>query len=31
MNVPENKGRLIRALAVLGELVAASRIGGSDA
>ena len=31
MNVPENKGRLIRALAVLGGLVAASRIGGSDA
>jgi uracil-DNA glycosylase len=31
LNVPENKARLIRALAVLGELVAAGRIGGSDA
>ena len=31
LKVPENKARLIRALAVLGELVAASRIGGSDA
>jgi uracil-DNA glycosylase len=31
LNVPENKARLIRALAVLGELVAASRIGGSNA
>ncbi len=31
LNVQENKARLIRALAVLGELVAASRIGGSDA
>ncbi len=31
LNAPENKARLIRALAVLGELVGASRIGGSDA
>jgi uracil-DNA glycosylase len=31
LNVPENKRRLSRALAVLGELVAAGRIGGSDA
>jgi uracil-DNA glycosylase len=31
LNVPENKARLIRALAVLGELVGASRIGGSEA
>jgi uracil-DNA glycosylase len=31
LNVQENEARLIRALAVLGELVAASRIGGSDA
>jgi hypothetical protein len=31
LNVPENKARLIRALAALGELVGASRIGGSEA
>ena len=31
LKVPANKGLLVRALAVLGELVAASRIGGSDA
>ncbi len=31
LNVPENRGRLLRALAVLGDLVAAGRIGGSDA
>jgi len=31
LNVPENRGRLARALAVLGDLVAAGRIGGSDA
>jgi uracil-DNA glycosylase len=31
LNAPENKARLVRALAVLGELVGASRIGGSDA
>jgi uracil-DNA glycosylase len=29
LNVPENRGRLLRA--VLGDLVAAGRIGGSDA
>ena len=29
MNVPENRGRLLHA--VLGELVAAGRIGGSEA
>jgi len=29
-NVPENRGRLSRALAALGELVAAGRIGGSE-
>ena len=31
LNVPENKGSLFRALAVLGELVAAGRIEESDA
>ncbi len=31
LNVPENKGKLLRALAVLGGLVAAGRIEGSDA
>jgi uracil-DNA glycosylase len=31
LNVPENRGRLFRALAVLGRLVAAGRIGGSGA
>ena len=31
LNVPENRGRLFRALAVLGGLVAAGRIWGSDA
>ena len=31
VKVPENKDRLCRALAVLGELAAAGRIGGSDA
>jgi hypothetical protein len=31
LDVPENKARLIRALVVLGELVGASRIGGSEA
>ena len=31
LNVPENKGSLLRALAVLGGLVAAGRIWGSDA
>jgi uracil-DNA glycosylase len=29
LNLPENRGRLFRALAELGELVAAGRIGGS--
>jgi uracil-DNA glycosylase len=31
LNVPENKGSFLRALAVLGGLVAAGRIEGSDA
>jgi uracil-DNA glycosylase len=31
LNEAENRGRLLRALAVLGELVAAGRIEGSDA
>jgi uracil-DNA glycosylase len=31
LNAPENSARLIRALAVLGELVGASRIGRSEA
>jgi len=31
LNVPENRGRLFRALAALGRLVAAGRIGGSGA
>ena len=31
LKVPENKDRLCRALAVLGELATAGRIGGSDA
>lgn len=31
LNVPGNRGCLFRALAVLGELVAAGRIGGSGA
>ena len=31
LNLPENRGRLIRALAVLGRLVADGRIGGSGA
>jgi uracil-DNA glycosylase len=31
LNVPENRGRLSRALAVLGELVGAGRIGQFDA
>jgi Uracil DNA glycosylase superfamily len=31
LNLPENRGRLFRALAVLGRLVADGRIGGSGA
>jgi uracil-DNA glycosylase len=31
LNLPENRGRLFRTLAVLGRLVADGRIGGSGA